>query len=430
MKFFKPFEMPTGAEIPEREVSIVDFGAVPCQLTESGEVVHGSHKNTEAIKAAIDAVASQGGGKVVFPAGNWLTGPIHFKSGVELHLEKGCEVFFSTDKADYLPAVFTLYEGMRCYTYSAQLYAHQCHDIAITGEGIFNGQGFVWWYLAALYREGVDDMYVKAQAQSPVEERLYNTPEQGVRPGLLHFLDCQNVTIEGCTFKFSPFWTVHPSWCENIIIRNIKVLNPYDHAPNTDGCNFEGCKRGLLDGIWVDTGDDAVCLKSGRDLDGRVVGRPCQDIIIRNLTAVRCHGGITVGSEMSGGVSNIYVENCKFLKNFIGIWIKTAPTRGGYVKDIEYHNIEIGHLWREAICFTMGYAGDGYNPKDFPTMPTVENVLVDGFTCEKSSVAVQIAGVDGFPMKSIHLKNVTAKAGVNVQTDFVENLCMENVTFK
>ena len=159
MNFFKPFEMPTGASIPERTVSIVDFGAVPCSLTAESEVVPGSVKNTEAIRAAIDAVASQGGGKVVFPAGNWLTGPIHFKNNVEIHLEKGCEVFFSTDKADYLPAVFTLYEGMRCYTYSAQLYAHECHDIAITGEGTFNGQGFVWWYLAAMYREGVDDMY-------------------------------------------------------------------------------------------------------------------------------------------------------------------------------------------------------------------------------------------------------------------------------
>jgi len=430
MKFFKPFEMPTGAAILEREVSIVDFGAVPCELTAQGEVVPGSVKNTEAIKAAIDAVASQGGGRVVFPAGNWLTGPIHFKSGVEIHLEKGCEVFFSTDKADYLPAVFTLYEGMRCYTYSAQLYAHECHDIAITGEGTFNGQGFVWWYWIAVHREGVDDLYRQAQARTPVEERLYVKPEWGIRPGLLHFVDCQNVTIEGCTFKFSPFWTVHPTWCENIIIRNIKVINPYDHAPNTDGCNFEGCKRALLDGIWVDTGDDAVCLKSGRDEDGRVCARPCEDIIIRNLTANRSHGGITIGSEMSGGVSNIYIENCKFLKNFIGIWIKTAPTRGGYVRNIEYHNIEVAKLWHEGICFTMGYAGDGYNPKDAPTMPVIENILVEDFTCAGSDVAVKIEGIKGFPMRSIYLKDVDAKGGVNVQTAHVANLCMENVNFE
>lgn len=430
MKYFKPFEMPTGAQIPEREVNIVDFGAVPCTLTDAGEVPAGSVKNTQAIRDAIEAVASQGGGKVVFPAGNWLTGPIHFKSGVEIHLEKGCEVFFSTDKADYLPVVFTLYEGMRCYTYSAQLYAHKCHDIAITGEGIFNGQGFVWWYLIAMNRWGIEDMYQKGQNHIPAEQRVYDKPEQGVRPGLLHFVDCQNVTIEGCMFKFSPFWTIHPTWCENIIIRNISVLNPHDHAPNTDGCNFEGCKRGLLDSIQVETGDDAVCLKSGRDEDGRVVGRPCEDIVIRNMTVNRSHGGITIGSEMSGGVNNIYIENCRFLKNFIGIWIKTAPTRGGYVRNIEYHNIEVGKLWREGICFTMGYSGDGYSPKDIPTIPVIENILVEGFKVEGSSVAVQIEGMQGFPMRSICLKDVYAKGGVNVQTKHVANLCMDNVNFE
>ena len=430
MNFFKPFELPTGASIPEREVSIVDFGAVPCELTEQGEVVPCSVKNTAAIHAAIDAAAAQGGGKVIIPAGNWLTGPIHFKSGVELHLEKGCEVFFSTDKADYLPAVFTLYEGMRCYTYSAQLYAHQCHDIAITGEGTFNGQGFVWWYMIAVSRTGIEDMYQKGQNHIPPEERVYTTPEWGVRPGLLHFLDCQNVTIEGCTFKFSPFWTVHPTWCENIIIRNIRVVNPYDHAPNTDGCNFEGCKRGLLDGIWVDTGDDAVCLKSGRDEDGRVCARPCEDIIIRNLTANRSHGGITIGSEMSGGVSNIYIEDCKFLRNFIGIWIKTAPTRGGYVRNIEYHNIEVGKLWHEGICFTMGYAGDGFHPTDAPTMPVIENILVDNFKCAGSDVAVRLNGVKGYPLRNVYLKDVTAQGDVCVETKHVSNLCMENVSFE
>ncbi len=419
MRFFKPFDMPTGAAIADREVSILDFGGV-----EGGKV-----KNTEAIRTAIDTLAEQGGGRLVFPAGKWLTGPIHFKSGIELHLEKDCEILFSTDKEDYLPAVFTLYEGMRCYTWSAQLYAHNCHDIAITGEGTFNGQGFVWWYMVAMYPEGIKELHDKCEAHVPVEARVYNTEKQGLRPGLLHFVDCQNVLIEGCTFYFSPFWTVHPTWCENIIVRNIKVINPYDHAPNTDGCNLEGCRRGLVDGVWTDTGDDALCLKAGRDEDGRLVNRPCEDIIVRNLTANRSHGGITIGSEMSSGVRNIYIENCKFLKNFIGIWIKTAPERGGYVRDIEFHNIETGKLWREGICFTMGYMGDGYDPGDCPHMPTVENILVDGFRSEMSSVAVQIKGTSISPMRSVYLKDVTAKSKVNIDTAYVRNLCMENVNF-
>lgn len=419
MSFFKPFEMPTGASIPAREVSIADFGAV-----EGGQV-----KNTQAIRAAIEHVAAQGGGRVVFPAGQWLTGPIHFRSNVALHLEKGCEVLFTIDKADYLPPVFTLYEGMRCYTYSAQLYANGCHDIAITGEGTFNGQGFVWWYLAAMYRDGVNDMHAAGEAHRPVEQRVYDKPEDGVRPGLLHFVDCKNVLIEGCTFMFSPFWTIHPTWCENIIVRHVKVINPYDHAPNTDGCNFEGCRRGLLDGIWVDTGDDAVCLKAGRDEDGRVVGRPCEDMVLRNITAKRCHGGITIGSEMSGGVRNVHIEHCEFQQNFIGIWIKTAPERGGYVRDIEYHDIRVGKLWQQGICFTMGYYVDDYKPGDFPHMPTIENILVDGFRCEKAGVAVQLEGCEGHPLRHVCLKDVSAHGGVNIRTAHVENLCMENVSF-
>ena len=419
--FFKPFEMPTGASIPEREVNIVDFGAV-----EGGLV-----KNTEAIRKAIDHLSAQGGGRIVFPAGKWLTGPIHFKSGIELHLCRDCEVLFSTDFEDYLPAVFTLFEGMRCFTYSAQLYAHQCHDIAVTGEGTFNGQGFVWWYIAAMTRVGIEDMHDKGEAGLPWQEgRVYDDVHRdGVRPGLLQFIDCQNVTIEGCMFKFSPFWTVHPTWCENIIVRNIRVLNPYDHSPNTDGCNLEGCKRGLVDGVWTDTGDDCVCIKSGRDRDGREAARPCEDIILRNLVAERSHGGITIGSEMSGGVNNIYVENCEFRNNLIGIWIKTAPERGGYVRNVEYHNIKVGKLREYGICFTMGYYVDSYEPSDFPHMPKVENVLIDGFTCARAGTAVKIMGAEGHPMRNIYLKDVVADGGVSVETGHVVNLNMENVSF-
>lgn len=419
--FFKPFEMPTGASIPEREVNIVDFGAV------EGGVV----KNTEAIRKAIDHLAAQGGGRIVFPAGKWLTGPIHFKSGIELHLCKDCEVLFSTDFEDYLPAVFTLFEGMRCFTYSAQLYAHQCHDIAVTGEGTFNGQGFVWWYIAAMTRVGIEDMHDKGEAGLPWQEgRVYDDVHRdGVRPGLLQFIDCKNVTIEGCMFKFSPFWTVHPTWCENIIVRNIRVLNPYDHSPNTDGCNLEGCRRGLVDGVWTDTGDDCVCIKSGRDRDGREAARPCEDIILRNLIAERSHGGITIGSEMSGGVNNIYVENCEFRNNLIGIWIKTAPERGGYVTNVEYHNIKVRKLREHGICFTMGYYVDNNKPMGSDTLPLVENILIDGFECEYAGSAVKVCGMKGNPMRNIHLKNVTADGGVSVETAHVVNLNMENVTF-
>ena len=417
--FFKPFDIPEGPTIPERNADIRDFGAV-----EGGVVC-----NTQAIRNAIDALSSAGGGRVVFPRGRWLTGPIHLRSGIELHLEKGCEVIFSTRRDDYLPAVFTLYEGMRCHTFSAQLYARDCHDIAITGEGVFDGQGFAWWYMAAMYPDGPERLHEACEKHVPVEQRVFNTEEQGLRPGMLHFVSCRNVLIEGCTFRFSPFWTLHPTWCENIIVRGIRVINPYDHAPNTDGCNLEGCRIGLVEDVWVDTGDDAVCLKAGRDEDGRLQQQPCENIVLRRITAKRSHGGVTIGSEMSSGVRNVLVEDCDFQQSLIGLWIKSAPERGGSVRDIEYHRIRAGQLRQQGICITMGYCTDGAWTGDADALPVIENILVDGFHCEHAGTAVLLDGCEARPLRGIRLANVTASGDASIRASHVEDLGMENVSF-
>ena len=417
MSYFVPFEMPTGAKIPDREVSIAQFGAA-----EGGLV-----KNTAAIQAAIEALSSQGGGRVTIPAGKWLTGPIRLKSCIELHVQEGAEVIFSIDKEDYLPAVFTLYEGIRCFTYSAQIYAANCHDIAVTGKGTFNGRGYVWWYMS-VYRDGTHDMYQAGEEDRPVSQRVYDTEEQGIRPGLLHFVDCTNVTIEDATFTFSPFWTVHPAWCENIIIRNIRVVNPYVHAPNTDGCNLEGCKRGLVDGVYADTGDDAVCLKSGRDHDGRTVNRPCEDIVVRHVVANRSHGGITIGSETSGGIRNVYVSDCEFIQNAIGIWVKTSHERGNVIENLEFHNIKVGHVYQYAVNITMGYYVDDNVEGEIQTMPKVRRILIDGLTCEQAKNGIQIDGVKGYPIREIALKNIECRSENNFSIRYLEELSMENVS--
>lgn len=417
MSFFTPFEMPTGASIPAREVCLTDFGGV-----EGGSV-----KNTAAIRAAIDHLAALGGGRLTIPAGKWLTGPIHFKSGIELHLDKGCEVLFSIDKADYLPAVFTLYEGMRCHTWSAQLYARDCHDIAVTGEGAFNGQGFVWWYMAAVYPQGLMELHDRCEAGVPVEERVYDTEEQGLRPSLLHFVDCKNVTIEGCTFTFSPCRTLHPTWCENLIVRNITVRNPCAHAPNTDGCNLEGCRRALVDGVYADTGDDAVCLKAGCDADGRAQQRPCEDIILRHIVTERCYGGLTIGSERCSGVRNILVEDCDFRNNFIGVWI--TPERGGYVQNIELHRIRCGQMRKQGFCITMGYSVYDHQPGNPPHMPVIENILLESFTCFSADTAIQLEGATEQPLRNIVLRKVHARGQTHLLVDQVEDLHMEQVRF-
>ena len=417
MSVFQPFELPTGASIPDRSVSIVDFGAIP-----GGQV-----KNTQAFAAAIDHLSALGGGRVEIPSGQWLTGPIRLKSKIELHTQPDTVVVFSSDREDYLPAVLTLFEGVRCYTFSAQLYAESCHDIAVTGKGTFDGRGYEWWYLAVI-REGVEDLYAAGEAQRPVEQRVYDTDEQGIRPGLLHFIDCRNVTIEDATFTFSPFWTVHPAWCENIIVRGITVKNPWAYAPNTDACNLEGCSRGLIDGVYADTGDDAVCLKSGRDRDGRTVGRPCENIVVRNVVAFRSHGGITVGSETSGGIRNILVENCDFQKSLIGIWIKTSHERGNVIENIEYHNIRMGHLRDHAVCITMGYYVDGNKEGPKPNMPTIRNISIEGVQCEGAATAVLLEGVSGHPLQDVSLKDVRCKSDKPFSARHVENLRIEGVS--
>ena len=418
MGFFTPFEMPTGAAIPARRVSVADFGAVP-----GGRV-----NNTRAFAAAIDHLAALGGGRVDIPGGKWLTGPIHLKNGIELHTQPDTEVLFSTERADYLPPVPTLFEGVRCYTYSAQLYAYQCHDIAVTGRGTFNGQGFVWWYLA-LNRAGVEALYRAGEEQTPVKERVYADDDKLLRPGLLHFLDCENVTIDGPTFTMSPFWTVHPTWCKNIIVRNITVKNPWDHAPNTDACNLEGCCRGLVDGVFADTGDDAVCLKSGRDRDGREAARPCENIVVRRVTADRSHGGITIGSETSGGIRNVLVEDCEFRNSLIGVWIKTSHERGGVIEDIEYRRIRIKRVRDYAVCITMGYYVDGNQMGPRPNMPKIRRVLVDGLSCGQAGTAIQIDGAEGYPISDVCLKNITCRSKRNLDIRAAENLSMEALSF-
>ncbi|MBO7358531.1 MAG: glycoside hydrolase family 28 protein [Clostridia bacterium] len=418
MSCFIPFELPDGAKIPERSVSISDFGAVP----------GGKIKNTLAFQDAIAYLAKRGGGRVDVPDGVWLTGPIHFQNGIELHLSDRAEVRFSIDKEDYLPAVYTLFEGVRCYTFSAQLYARDCHDIAVTGKGTFNGQGFSWWYMAVI-REGVEALYKAGMEDLPVEQRVFDTEQQGIRPGLLHFIDCENVTIEGPTFTFSPFWTVHPTWCKNVIVRDITVKNPWVHAPNTDGCNLEGCKRALIDGVYTDTGDDAVCLKSGRDADGRRVNIPCEDIVVRHIVAQRSHGGITIGSEMSGGVRNVLVEDCEFRNNLIGIWIKTAPERGGCVENIEYRNIKVGHVREYGVCITMGYYVDDNKPQPLQYMPKIRHIHIDGLNCEYAGTGIFLGGRESSPLEDIRLNNVSCHGRTNTDIKFVRGMQMTNTNF-
>ena len=420
MRFFHPFEPPAAPEFPARTFDIRDYGAIP----------GGNVPATDAIRAAISACSDAGGGRVIIPAGQWLTGPIHLRSGVNLHAEAGAYVHFSTDFADYLPVVYGILAGNRVYSVSHFLYAYRCTNIAVTGTGTFDGHGEVWWYMKK-HQPGMEDLMKKGKALRPLSERVYDKPEDGVRPRMLQFVECENVLIEGITMKNSPSWTVHPAWCKNIIVRGLTIRNPSD-APNTDGVNLESCRRGLVEDCDVSTGDDMVCLKAGRDEDAWAVGIPCEDIEVRNCRALTGHGGITIGSETSASIRNAWIHDCTFGSMFSAVRIKTMKGRGGVIENLDFENIRIENATRGAISITMRYTGEPLDDQSKPieNMPEVRNISVANLRCGKAKRGLELVGELGYPLKNIVLSDIDIAAGELTHIANVENLQTERLNLR
>lgn len=418
MRFFKPFDPPIPPEFPKKYYNILDFGAVNSDAV----------KSTKAFADAIDTCSKNGGGHVVVPEGNWLCGAIHLKDNVDLHLEEGAYVHFSADFEDYLPVVFGILGGNRCYSPSHFIYAYRCKNVAVSGKGVFDGHGENWWSMKK-NQPGMRDLMVKGANGVPVEERVYDKREDGVRPRMLQFVECENVLIEGVTFKNSPSWTIHPAWCYNITVKDITVRNPFD-APNTDGVNFESCKRGLIDGIDVETGDDACCLKAGRDRDAWDVGIPCEDIEIRNCKVSAGHGGFTIGSETSACIKNAYIHDCVYTGTlYSAVRIKTMKGRGGYVENIDIENISAQNCTDSVIYVTMRYTGEPLDDQSKPpeNMPELRNISVSGISGNSCGYGFKIIGENGFDIKNFYFSdiNITSESGFVAEN--VTGLNMENV---
>lgn len=420
MKFFKPFEMPTIPQFPDYTVDIRDFGAV------SGD---GSN-SAKSINEAIKKCSASGGGKVIVPKGVWHTGAIHLQSNVNLHFEEGSEVHFSTEFSDYLPVVYGILGGNRCYSVSHFLYAYQCKNIAITGSGTLNGHGEAWWHMR-FQQPGMEDLLIKGREGKPLSERVYDKPEDGVRPRMLQFVECENVLIEGIHMCNSPSWTVHPAWCKNITVRNLTINNPYE-APNVDGVNFESCKRGLIEGCHITTGDDVICLKAGRDEDAWEVGIPCEDIEVRNCVARTGHGGITIGSETSASIRNAYFHDCDFGELYSAIRIKTMKGRGGVIENIDYENINIEKANIEAFMITLRYAGESLDDQTKPeeSMPIIRNISVKGLKCTASETGVSILGTVGRQIENVYISDSKFFSERPIEAEYVENLNLSNVDLK
>ncbi|HUR67037.1 MAG TPA: glycoside hydrolase family 28 protein [Chitinophagaceae bacterium] len=428
-------------------VSIAKFAAVP----------DGNTLNTKSINNAIDALAKKGGGVVLVPAGLWLTGPVVLKSNINLHLATGATLLFTEDKNEY-PLVEANWEGIPQMRNQSPISATGATNIGITGKGIIDGNGDIWrmvkkdklnetQWKKLVASGGVlsDDKktwfpseeFMKASkltnpgAISPDKDAAYyKSIKDFLRPNLLLLTNCKYILLEGVTFQNSPAWCLHPLMSEHLTVRNISVKNPW-YAQNGDGIDVESCKNVLIENSVFDVGDDALCMKSGRDAEGRKRAMPTENVIIRGCTVYSSHGGFVIGSEMSGGARNIYVSNCTFIGADIGLRFKTTRGRGGVVENIFIKDIYMKDIPGEAILFDMYYAAKDPIPlagekRELPkveflpvdeTTPVFKNFHISNVYCNGAAKAIFVRGLPEMHVKDIVLENMVLQAdkGIDVQ---------------
>ena len=388
-----PFEDPlqiTETFFPDRICNILDYGAT----------VGGKTKNTQSFEKAISDCSAAGGGHVVVPAGTFLTGPIKLKSNIDLHLEKDAEVIFSTDFSDYLPVVFSRFEGIEYYNFSPPIYSRNALNIAITGEGTFNGQGRAWWNLRIF--SNIDGLYDSAEEEVPVKDRVYGDTNKGLRPSFAQFINSQIILLDGVTFVDGPMWTVHPVYSKNIIIKNIKIKTA--QGPSTDGIVIDSSRNVLVENSHFSTGDDAIAIKSGRDKDGRRVGLASKNIVLRNCQVDEAHGAIAIGSEISGNVENVYAKDFIIKRVQYGFRIKSNMQRGGTAENIWIENLSAENVTEALIQLNTDYEKKYIDYEDFP--PEFRNINITDVFCNKTIDSINIIGQPESTLENINLKNI------------------------
>ena len=434
-----------------------------------GAVADGVTLNSVAINKAIEACAKSGGGVVMVPRGSFVSGPIVMKSNINLYLAKGALIIYTKDFDQY-PLVLSSFEGVDAARCQSPLVAENLENIAITGEGIMNGNGFYW---RPLRKDKLTESQWKAHLKnyggvvSPEGKSWYSSPKalkaalnnnigkltEGktlkdfedvkdyMRPNMIRISQCKNILIEGVTFENSPAWTTHITMSEHITVRNLKVKNIW-YGANTDAIDLESCKNALLEDCNFDTGDDGITIKSGRDADGRKRGMPTKDVIVRNCVVYHAHGGFVVGSEMSGGVNNMFVSNCTFIGSDIGLRFKTNRGRGGMVENIYVNNINMKDIPAEAILFDMYYmakdpvvlAGEKREPPVVETMPVNEttpqfqNFYFRNITCNGAAKGILVRGIPEMHIKNILIENAVIQADEGIDIQEASNITLNNIT--
>ncbi len=386
-------------------------------VREYGAGGSGQAKDTEAIRKAIDAAVQAGGGTVYFPAGQYLTGAIQLKSNITLYLDAGAVIKFSEDFDDYLPMVKSRWEGTECVNFSPCIYAYRAENIAIVGRGRIDGQGKAWWdYMRKARAEAADKkgepskwakMFAEKNPDSPTKAR-WEQMGNFLRPPMIQPFECRNVRIEGVSLQNPPFWTINPVYCDNVTVTGISIKNP-DDSPNTDGINPDSCRNVHISDCHISVGDDCITIKSGRDADGRRVGRPCENITVTNCTMLDGHGGVVIGSEMSGGVRKVTISNCIFDGTERGIRIKTTRGRGGAVEDIRVSNIVMSNIRRSPFDLNMFYERVPPEPVSERT-PALRNMHFSDVIVRGAPAAGYMLGLEEMPIENVTFTNINIDA--------------------
>ena len=457
-----PFEMPRveRPSIPSRSVSVADYGA-------KGD---GLALDTEAFAAAIDALAAQGGGRVEVPDGIFLTGPIVLKDNIELHLADNAMILFSGDQSLY-PLTEIIFEGLNTWRCQSPISARGVKNVAITGGGVIDGGGDAWrmvkrgkltegewkkvlsrggflsedgnsWYPTESYVRGVKaatDQNVAENATRADFEQMHDF----LRPVMVAIHNCENVLLEGVTFQNSPCWTIHPAICTNLIVDGITVRCP-DYAQNGDGIDIESCKNVLLTNSSFDAGDDAICIKSGKNEDGRKRGIPCENVVVDNCIVFHGHGGFVVGSEMSGGVKNVSVRNCTFSGTDVGLRFKSTRGRGGVVEHIYIENITMNNILNDGLLFDLFYGGksasealedgDEGEATDMParpvdeTTPAFRNIDIRNVRCNGARRAMYFNGLPEMNVERVVVADAQFRTTTGAQLNESTDVVLRNVT--
>jgi polygalacturonase len=380
-------------------------------VTQFGAVGDGARDCTAAFRGAIAACAREGGGRVLVPDGRFLTGAIHLRSGVNLHLSDGATLVFSRKPDDYLPVVFTRWEGVELMNYSAFIYAFGQRNIAITGKGTLDGQATDehWWPWKGSRTLPPEATQAAARARLiemgargvPVARRVFGAGSF-LRPNFIQPYRCQNVLIDGVRIVNSPMWEIHPVLCRNVTVRNVEINS---HGPNNDGCDPESCSDVLIDGCTFDTGDDCIALKSGRNEDGRRLAVPIENVVVRNCTMKDGHGGVVIGSEASGGARNIFAERCRMDSPNLdrALRIKTNSVRGGFVEHVYMRDVTVGQVAEAVVTINLFYE-EGDTGK-FP--PAVREIDVRNVTSGRSQHGLLLRGYPHTPIRDVRVTDCT-----------------------